>query len=113
MYLYGSIEQVGTGTEMIVEKCMEYDLPIPDFQQNEIFKLTLWRESREENEESRKKSAEKIFQLICNNPKITQKELVQLTGLSRQGVEKNIGILKAKGLIQRIGHNKGGYLRVL
>jgi len=48
MYLYGSIEQVGTGTEMIVEKCIESGLPSPDFQQSEIFKLTFWRKSKEE-----------------------------------------------------------------
>ena len=121
MYLYGSIEQAGTGTEMIVEKCIEHDLQVPVFQQDEIFKLTMWRrfngkeneKSREENEKSREKGAEKIFQLISANPKITQKELAKLTGLSRQGVEKNIVILKTRGLIQRAGANKGGHWRVV
>jgi ATP-dependent DNA helicase RecG len=59
-------------------------------------------------EKSVEKSVEKIIRLIDSNPRITQKELSQLTGLSRRGVEKNIGILKAKNLIKRIGPDKGG-----
>ena len=43
MYLFGSIEQMGTGTEMIINKCIEYGLPVPEFQQSEIFKLIIWR----------------------------------------------------------------------
>ncbi|MDR0306865.1 MAG: DUF4062 domain-containing protein [Chitinispirillales bacterium] len=43
MYLYGSIEQMGTGTEMIVRMCREHGLPTPEFQQSEIFQLTFWR----------------------------------------------------------------------
>ena len=70
-------------------------------------------EGREETVESREKNVERIFELICADPAITQKELAQLTGLSRQGIEKNIGILKTKGLIQRVGHNKGGYWKVV
>ena len=43
MYLFGSIEQVGTGTEMIVEKCVEKGLQYPEFEQDENFTVTIWR----------------------------------------------------------------------
>jgi len=43
MYLYGSIEQVGTGTEMIVEKCITQGLRSPDFKQDTDFITTSWR----------------------------------------------------------------------
>jgi predicted HTH transcriptional regulator len=49
MYLYGSIEQVGTGTEMIVEKCIEQGLRTPDFVQEENFVVTLWRDKKKVN----------------------------------------------------------------
>jgi len=49
MYLYGSIEQAGTGTEMIVEKCLEHGLKMPEFQQDDTFRLIFWRKTEEEN----------------------------------------------------------------
>jgi predicted HTH transcriptional regulator len=47
MYLYGSIEQVGTGTEMIVKKCVEQGLRSPDFEQGINFVITFWRKEDE------------------------------------------------------------------
>jgi ATP-dependent DNA helicase RecG len=58
-------------------------------------------------------SKEKILVLLKMNPHITQKELVKETGLSRRGIEKNIRILKAKGKIERIGADRGGYWKVI
>jgi ATP-dependent DNA helicase RecG len=50
---------------------------------------------------------------LQDNPYITQKQLVTLTGLTRRGVEWNISQLKAKGFIERIGSDKRGYWKVL
>jgi predicted HTH transcriptional regulator len=58
-------------------------------------------------------TVEKILKLLQDNPNITQEELVRLTGLTRRGVEWNISQLKAKGVIERIGPNKGGYWKIL
>ncbi|MDR1342691.1 MAG: putative DNA binding domain-containing protein [Prevotellaceae bacterium] len=58
------------------------------------------------------KTVEKILALLQNNPYITQEELVKLTGLTRRGVEWNISQLKAKGLTERVGPDKGGYWKV-
>jgi predicted HTH transcriptional regulator len=114
MYLYGSIEQLGTGTEMIVEKCLEIGLPVPDFEQSEFFKLTLWRNVEEEKSaENIEKSREKIINLMKNNVFITQNGIVELTGLSIKSMEKNISILKKEGLVRREVPNKGGYWQVI
>jgi ATP-dependent DNA helicase RecG len=43
MYLYGSIEQVGTGTEMIIRQCLDFGLKTPEFQQDIDFITTIWR----------------------------------------------------------------------
>ena len=56
---------------------------------------------------------EKIALLIEKNPKITQMELAEATGLSRRGVEKNITKLKKEGRIIRIGPAKGGHWKVI
>lgn len=63
--------------------------------------------------ESVEKSAEKIIRAMKENPKITVKELTSLVGLSRRGVEKNIKILQEKGLLCRVGPDKGGHWEVI
>jgi len=93
MYLFGSIEQVGTGTEMIVEKCVEKGLKKPQFIQEVDFSTILYRIDFEQYSENitkndTEKSREKILNLIKNNAFITQNEMVELTGLSVKGVEK-------------------------
>jgi predicted HTH transcriptional regulator len=65
----------------------------------------------EKTEGTVEKTVEKILKLLQDNPSITQEELVKSTGLTRRGVEWNIAQLKAKGFIERIGPDKGGYWR--
>jgi predicted HTH transcriptional regulator len=60
-----------------------------------------------------KDTVEKILELLQDNPRITQEELVESTGLTRRGVEWNIARLKAKGFIERIGPDKGGRWKIL
>jgi predicted HTH transcriptional regulator len=57
-------------------------------------------------------TVEKILDIIKNNPKVTQKELSNLTNLSRRGVEWNIAQLKQKGILTRIGGDRGGRWKI-
>ena len=59
------------------------------------------------------KTVEKILEAIKSNPKITQNELMEVTSLTRRGVEWNLAKLKEKGIIKRIGPAKGGYWKVI
>ncbi len=59
------------------------------------------------------KTVEEIIELIKENPRITQREIADETGLSRRGVEWNIKELKKKGRIRRIGPPRGGHWEVL
>lgn len=59
------------------------------------------------------KTVEKILDAIKSNPKITQNELMEVTSLTRRGVEWNLAKLKEKGIIKRIGSAKGGYWKVV
>jgi predicted HTH transcriptional regulator len=47
MYYKGFIEKAGTGTEDIVSKCKAYGLPTPLFQQDEDFKVVIYRPDSE------------------------------------------------------------------
>jgi ATP-dependent DNA helicase RecG len=58
-------------------------------------------------------TVEKILDIISNNPHITQAQLAEITGLTRRGIEWNIQQLKAKGLIERVGADKGGHWKCL
>ncbi len=59
------------------------------------------------------KTVEKILEAIKKNPKITQNEFVEITGLTRRGIEWNLAKLKEKGIIKRIGPAKGGHWEVI
>ena len=59
------------------------------------------------------KTVEKIINAIGENSKITQKELVKMTGLTRRGVEWNIKKLKKEGIIRRVGSARSGYWEVV
>jgi predicted HTH transcriptional regulator len=43
-YLAGYIEEMGTGTSDIIDKCLDAGLDMPEFVQAESFKVVIWRE---------------------------------------------------------------------
>ena len=61
---------------------------------------------------TRYQNKEKILNLINDNPAITIEELSTLLKLTTRAIEKNLSKLKAKGIIERVGPDKGGYWRV-
>jgi predicted HTH transcriptional regulator len=64
-------------------------------------------------EKTVEKTVEKILELIGSNPSITQKELMEKTGLTRRGVEWNLSKLKERGKLKRVGSDKGGHWEVV
>lgn len=50
---------------------------------------------------------------LKNDKNITQKELVEKTGMSLRTIKRNIKKLKEKGYIERIGSKKIGYWKVI
>ena len=59
------------------------------------------------------KTVEKIISLIKKNVKITQGELSVKTGLTRRGVEWNLQQLKEKGILKRVGPDRGGHWEIV
>ena len=59
------------------------------------------------------KTVEKIIKILSNNPTTTVRELSEMLSLSRRGVEEQIKSLKQKGIIRRIGPDKGGHWQVI
>ncbi|WP_422544856.1 HTH domain-containing protein [Methanosarcina sp.] len=65
--------------------------------------------SEKGSEKSSEKSSEKILQLISENKHISAQELAETLGISSHAVEKQIANLRVRGLLKRIGLDKGGH----
>ncbi len=56
------------------------------------------------------KTVEKLLKAMKEKPEITTREMMEITGLTRRGVEWNLTKLKKEGRIRRIGPDRGGVL---
>ena len=108
-----------------------YDVPLipkePDAEFSEVgtkFITTFKRRSYFEGKKGFEKLGEKVVekltatrQKIINhmqqNKTISAKELSGIVGISQRKIQENISWLKEKGLIKRIGPDKGGYWEVV
>ncbi|MGV8177007.1 MAG: winged helix-turn-helix transcriptional regulator [Candidatus Bilamarchaeaceae archaeon] len=88
------------------------DLPVAYFYKSEEFIKFLGRPSQKSTEKGSVKSSEKILALIRGNPEISAKEIASVLGISSRAVEKRIANLRGKGLLRRIGPDKGGHWEV-
>lgn len=80
-------------------------------------------ENVEENVEKRGRKAEErgrneekeglIITVLSKAPKTTINELVEITGMSRRGIEDMLKRMKQSGKIRRVGATKGGHWEVI
>ena len=128
LFLTGNIERVGTGISDMIEKCVSIGLKKPTFDQDESFKLTIWRNTETNNDidgvksENTKKNVpenvpenrlDSIISIIENNAEISMIELSKILNVNHKTVKRDIQALKTKGLIERIGPDKGGHWKVI
>lgn len=64
-------------------------------------------------ETTQKTTQEKIIELIKKDPNITQMEMANKLGITRDGVSYNIKILKENGVIERMGSLKKGSWKII
>ena len=58
-------------------------------------------------------NTQKIINAILEKPTITRKGLAKKLGLSQDSIKYHILTLKRKGMIRRIGPDKGGYWEIM
>jgi ATP-dependent DNA helicase RecG len=69
---------------------------------------------RIKNLKTTQKTTRKILELIREKPEISRKEIVEaLSSITDAGVKYQLAKMKRKGIIKRIGPDKGGYWEVL
>ena len=128
-FLYMNIiEAWGSGIPKLIVAMKEYGLPEPEFCDMEIgFRINLYRNNIsaeldpeltiKNDQECKKTDAESfnkiknqklIIESIKNNPDVTQKQLQNITGLSRSGVRYIIRKFQAEGILIRVGSTKKG-----
>ena len=54
-----------------------------------------------------------MLEMIISNPRVTRQEMAMKLELTESAIKKNIRILKEKGIIKRVGPDKGGYWEVV
>jgi ATP-dependent DNA helicase RecG len=118
----GLVEKAGTGIQRMKDAMKKAGLKEPKIEASEnYFMVTFHGHKKQElgeitegsQKSSQKKTREKIIQLMTANNKITTEELAEKTGITQKGIEWNIQNLKQKGIIKRIGPDKGGQWKIL
>ncbi|MGA1795330.1 MAG: winged helix-turn-helix domain-containing protein [bacterium] len=59
------------------------------------------------------KTTQKIIAMIQRNPEITRQELAAELGITDSGVKYHLKKMQDKGLLCRVGPDKGGYWKVV
>ena len=66
-----------------------------------------------ENQDTTQKTSQKIVELIQNNNEISTQEMANIIGIDRRNIARQIKSLQAKGIIRRVGPDKGGHWEVI
>jgi len=129
----GLIERYGSGIRRIIDICSNYGVKQPVFEEVfNGFRVVLFKEKTDVTKDVKdtikdtandtvkdtvkvaiSKNQKTILNLITARNTITAEELVDIVGINLRNIKLNISKLKAKGMIQRIGPDKGGYWKVL
>lgn len=140
VYLTGYIEQMGTGTTDVIERCEKAGLRTPEFYQDEDFRTILWRpESADEQDSVRfsissnssdptdgsretpqktlqktlQKTQQKIIELVKEDAYITTQRMADLIGIDRSNIARAIKKLQHQGILRRVGPDKGGHWEII
>lgn len=122
----GYIETWGRGIEKICDACDAYGSPRPEytvypedimvmFKAKEMPKTVPVADGDdvEKRPETTEKTTEKIINCIENNPQITTAELSKYCNLTVDGINWQLRQMKQKGLIRRVGPDKGGHWEIV
>jgi ATP-dependent DNA helicase RecG len=126
------VERIGMGIQKMKEAMVAAGLREPTFASDAFFRATFQRspefamkegilgaevsEKEPEGKAAQKttqKTTQKVMGLIRHNPEITRRELAIELGITDSGVKYHLKKMQAKGLIRRVGPDKGGHWEVI
>jgi ATP-dependent DNA helicase RecG len=131
-------EKMGTGFKRIREICRKGNAPFPNIEFNDNYFYVTFKPSYEylnlaKQQRVTKKVTERwsekwsekwseagltkrqiaLLLILKENPKITRKTLSKKLKINPSAVQKHIAKLKQKGILRRIGPDKGGYWQII
>jgi ATP-dependent DNA helicase RecG len=111
-------ERIGSGLRRIGEIMDAANLPHPKIESNLFFRIIFERPfytkpKKQDTPQTSEKISDVILTEIRKNPKISARELSEILGISSRAVEKHISKLKAEGILERIGHERTGYWKII
>lgn len=117
LYLTRYIEKAGSGTQRMIELCLEAGLPEPQFEQRSgSFILTLWRNwltdqvltELELNDRQRR-----AVVYLKTNGKISNTEYQRVANAIKKTATRDLNDLKQKGVLEQIGSRGAGVHYIL
>ena len=110
-------EDLGTAISNVYKYLKLYSNTAPEFNEEQLFKVTIPILHKEKvGEKVGEKLTENqnaILQIIDEDNRISARLLAKKIGISQRKVEENIRKLKEKGVLERIGPDKGGHWRLI
>lgn len=107
------VEHIGSGIPRMNREMEGAGLPLPEFETEGMFTVTLYRKSRKKaaggNSGPKPQKPHSILEAISQNPKVTLAEISRVMGISRTKVYMQVRQLKEKGILQRVGRRSDGY----
>lgn len=129
------VERWGSGIPRLYENCKNAGLREPELSEKAgCFRVNMFRNTEltpvteenaadfdgllEEKKEQKKgieiiERTEKIWELICNDPSITQSAMMEALGISRKKVQLVLDKLVADGKIERVGSDRSGSWKII
>lgn len=109
-----------TGISKILKAVKVNGSPAPEFETDEdrtyfLIRLPIHLDAVKEkdSEKTTQKTTQKILDLLRQNPSLGRREIAQiLNNITEDGVKYQLNQLKKRGLISRIGPDKGGHWEV-
>lgn len=135
LYRMKAVEHVGSGIKRIHDICREAHTPPPTIEVEDDW-ITLRFQRMAEGVrgepgdtdglggrlvdglvgglvETLAESQQRIVALIRHDPHMSKREMAERIGISTTAVDKNINALKEKGLLRRVGPDRGGHWEVV
>ena len=111
------IEKVGSGIGRIKKLIKERGLKVK-FETNEFFRIVFERPSTPQKTpqitpQKPTELEQKILDLIEKNSAISRAEIAIRLGLSEDTIKEYLAKLKEKGIIKRVGADRGGYWEII
>ena len=97
VYLAGYIEQLGTGTTDLIQRCENKGLRRPEFKQKNDFEITLWRPEKEYYSQAGDQVSDQVSDQVAGQVAGQVKKLIEVVRGDTKTREEIMALLELKG----------------